>query len=342
MNRNNEIGSEFSIVKREQCNGLKSPILYNENLVFSGRTAIETIIRNVSIKSIAFPSYCCESMLVPFRVAGIEVCFYDVYYDNGLKIDLSVSDDVDSLLWCNYFGFSQEMLDLKEYKKCGGIIIEDITHSIMSKEQYHEQSDYLVASLRKWEPLICGGYCASVNGDLKYRPNKIPPKEYISLKKSAMELKSIYLENGDESLKPRFLSLFKKANEWLAENYSGLSIDDESKEYLSKVNADEHYSIRRKNAVVLYEGLSQIEGIVPLFRFEDMDCPLFVPVIIETGKRDQIRNKLTENKIYCPVHWPKPNAECKSNLYDVELSLICDQRYNSSDMERIISVLKSI
>jgi hypothetical protein len=181
-----------------------------------------------------------------------------------------------------------------------------------------------------------------VNGDLKYRPNKIPPKEYISLKKSAMELKSIYLENGDESLKPRFLSLFKKANEWLAENYSGLSIDDESKEYLSKVNADEHYSIRRKNAVVLYEGLSQIEGIVPLFRFEDMDCPLFVPVIIETGKRDQIRNKLTENKIYCPVHWPKPNAECKSNLYDVELSLICDQRYNSSDMERIISVLKSI
>lgn len=335
-----EIGSEFHYSTMECENGLS---LYNPGVfVFSGRTAIETIIRNTSIKSIIFPSYCCDSMLVPFRAAGIDISFYDVFYDNGLRFDLSISDDADALLWCNYFGFSHEMPDLAEFKKRDGIIIEDITHSIMSKKQYHEQSDYLVASLRKWEPIISGGYCASVHGDLKCQSDKSPMEEFISLKKSAMEMKSIYLENGDEALKPKFLSLFKKANEWLAENYSGFSIDDESKEYLSKINAEEHYRIRRNNANVLYEGLSQIEGIIPLFKPDDIDCPLFVPVIIGNGKRDLIRKKLTENKIYCPVHWPKPNAECKSNLYDVELSLICDQRYNSSDMERILYVLKSI
>lgn len=29
----------------------------------------------------------------------------------------------------------------------------------------------------------------------------------------------------------------------------------------------------------------------------------------------------------------------RSNLYDMELSLICDQRYDESDMEKIVSVL---
>ena len=70
-----------------------------------------------------------------------------------------------------------------------------------------------------------------------------------------------------------------------------------------------------------------------------MDCPLFVPVLLEN--RDKVRKHLTENKIYCPVHWPKPEG-ADSNIYDMELSLICDQRYGVNDMERIVSVLSEV
>ena len=93
--------------------------------------------------------------------------------------------------------------------------------------------------------------------------------------------------------------------------------------------------IRRSNAHVLYKGL---DGLIQfLFSEEDMDCPLFVPVLLE--HRDQIRQVMIDNKIYCPVHWPKPDG-CNSNLYDMELSLICDQRYGEEDMMRIVKVLK--
>ena len=167
-----------------------------------------------------------------------------------------------------------------------------------------------------------------------------PPIEFVHLKKNAMMLKSKYLETGNESLKPEFLSMFKEANEWLANNYSGLSIDEESEKILNCIDADKERSMRRNNAKAIYDGIKEIDYIRPMFRIDDMDCPLFVPVIIDRDLRDKVRKKLIDNKIYCPVHWPRPNADCNSNLYDMELSLICDQRYNESDMQRIISVLK--
>ena len=65
---------------------------------------------------------------------------------------------------------------------------------------------------------------------------------------------------------------------------------------------------------------------------------MFVPIIVPNGKRDALRRHLIRNEIYCPVHWPRPEG-CVSNLYDGELSLICDQRYGIEDMDRLISTL---
>ena len=99
--------------------------------------------------------------------------------------------------------------------------------------------------------------------------------------------------------------------------------------------------IRRKNAKILHDGLKRHQDISFLFNVEQMDCPIFVPIIVKNGKRDYFRKILIENKIYCPIHWPKPNATCNSNIYDSELSLICDQRYNEFDMKRIIEILNN-
>lgn len=40
-------------------------------------------------------------------------------------------------------------------------MIEDSTHSILSTRAYSEESDFVVASLRKWFPIISGGICLS-------------------------------------------------------------------------------------------------------------------------------------------------------------------------------------
>ena len=120
------------------------------------------------------------------------------------------------------------------------------------------------------------------------------------------------------------------------------NIDDEySKQIFLNADYQKQRNIRINNARILYEGLESNQDISFLFPIHRMDCPLFVPVIIANGKRDVIRKKLIDNRIYCPVHWPHPNAECQSNLYEVELSLICDQRYNEDDMQRIVEVLNN-
>ena len=317
-----EIGSEFQRMPIESGRGLTFP--RSGSFVFSGRTAIEAVLKQLPDAHTALlPSYCCDSMIEPFRSAGKKIDFYDVNWDDGITI--AVEDTADIILWCNYFGFKNKMPSLD------GVIIEDITHSLLSEVQCHQTASYLVASLRKWEPTNCGGYCSvEVKGTE-------PPEEFIRLKSSAMELKAQYLRDLDPVKKPQFLQMFADSNRWLAKHYSGLGIDSRSRMYFSSINMEKQREIRRKNAHVLYEGLKS--KVRFLFPEEDMDCPLFVPIL--TKNRDDIRRHLTKKEIYCPVHWPKPEG-CESNIYDMELSLVCDQRYGIKDMERIVSALSEM
>lgn len=338
-----EIGSEFPWNGGEKYLQTHNQCFDSGVLVFSGRTAIETVLKNEpSIRKAMLPAYCCDSMIEPFRRAGIELLFYPVFYEDRLKIELSIPDDVDCLLWCNYFGFKSEIPDLNRFVSRGGIIIEDITHSLFSEKSFHEQSHYLVASVRKWEPVLSGGYCVSRKGTLTMYPTEKPTLSFLDSKMAAMRMKKMYLDGCYSVDKEQFLQMFSQSNHWLAENYSGLAIDSYSKEVLMNADIQSHGEVRRHNARVLYEELKNNQKIRFMFEIEQMDCPLFVPVLIEIEKRDAVRKKLIENQIYCPVHWPRPNASCESNLYDMELSLICDQRYKIEDMHRVADVLRNV
>ena len=331
-----EIGSEFHRIPRDNGSGLCYPA--SPLFTFSGRTAIETILKEMpGIKKALLPSYCCDSVLEPFRRAGVELGFYPVNYKNGLKIDVEIPKDIELFFWCNYFGFHTKMPDMKHFIEDGGVIVEDITHSLLSDYPCHIETNYLVASLRKWEPLYSGGYCASMQGKLHSELSVPPPLEFLQKKQKAMELKAAYLEDGDEEKKRSFLHLFEESNSWVSENYSGLMIDDQSRDYLAHSDIKKHKQARRQNAEALYKGL---DGIVQfLFPMEEMDCPLFVPIILPQD-RNRLRQVLIREQIYCPIHWPHPKDNCESNLYEIELSLICDQRYTELDMQRIINVIR--
>ncbi|WP_295218806.1 hypothetical protein [Ruminococcus sp.] len=338
-----EIGSEFyySETKHVKAN---SALCWGNcfNFVFSGRTAIETVLRNEkNVRKAMLPSYCCDSMIEPFRQAGIEVCFYPVYFDKNITFKIDIPNDVDCLLWCNYFGFKLSMPYLDEFKERGGIVIEDITHSFLSMKQFHKTSDYLVASLRKWEPVLCGGYFAvrkSIALDFELEQ---PPETFLNKKMKAMKMKGQYLSGDSDIDKSTFLNAFSESNEWLAKHYSCLAIDEYSRKILLNVDYQKQRKIRISNARILYKGLEFNQDVSFLFPIDSMDCPLFIPVVIAPGKRNAIRKKLIDNQIYCPVHWPHPSASCQSNLYEMELSLICDQRYSEDDMQRIVDVLNN-
>lgn len=338
-----EIGSEYHyeplIHKMEQVHSMFE--VADDTYTFSGRTALETVLLNLfRIRKALLPSYCCDSMVAPFRAANIEVEYYDVYWDTGFNIKCEIKNDIDLILWCNYFGFRQEMPDFNYFIARGGIVIEDVTHSYLSNSPLHSQSQYIIASIRKWFPLLCGGYCASRIGKLQHKPNIEVPIEYVEMKMLAMKQKAAYLNDGDKALKEQYLQNFSWSNHWLTEHYSELKIDPESREYLDAIDVVNVRNKRIENASIIYKYLYEQKRFLPIFHKSDMDCPLFVPIICETKtERDEIRQKLIAEKIYCPVHWPKPNCKCQSNLYDLELSLICDQRYDIDDIKRMMEII---
>lgn len=336
-----EIGSEFWETPVGNGEGIIKPNnIIDEQFVFSGRTAIDLILKTEqNIRKAMLPSYICESVITPFLDANIEVSFYQVECRNGMVFDLNIEPDTDCLFWCNYFGYKSQMPDLSNFIKRGGIVIEDITHSYFSKQQSNEQSHYLLASLRKWEPVICGGYCASRKKAFESESLRSPSKVYIKKKQDAMRLKRKYLFSKKEVDKNDYLTMFSESNKWLSKNFSSLLIDDFSLEYFSHIDYQKEYEKRRYNAMILHENLKGHDDIELLFEADEMDCPLFVPIIIRNGLRDIVQRRLIENDIYCPVHWAKPNMNCNSNLYEMEISLICDQRYEKRDMQRIIDIL---
>ena len=57
-----------------------------------------------------------------------------------------------------------------------------------------------------------------------------------------------------------------------------------------------------------------------------------------------LRRALISQAIYCPVHWPESPLHRLDGrerfIYQNELSLVCDQRYDETDMQRTVDAIR--
>lgn len=324
-----EIGSEFWDV----------PVIEQQNNLFpestqwflSGRSALQAIIKDLGdARSVALPSWCCDSMIQPFSDAGFEVSFYPVYFDRQLVQEMDLRSDV--LFLMDYFGYQSPASDLRGYK---GIVIRDITHSLFSAN--YADADYYFGSLRKWCGVWTGGYAWTDDGH-RLAAGKLDKGEYVTLRTRAMEEKKDYIEGkrGDKE----YLKVFEAAENCL--DTAGIAPAVSRDVSLARhLDVEKIRQSRRTNADVLRNAFADwlIFPEVSL-----TDTPMFVPVLVPDGKRDMLRRYLIKNEIYCPVHWPiseyhKPDERSES-IYKNELSLVCDQRYTIDDMNRMVQTIE--
>lgn len=337
-----EIGSEFwleqepaAVSQRDGC------------YVLSGRTAIDLIIQDIAkmrpVRSVYMPAWCCDSMLAPFVARGIDIKFYDISLAESADIAEILCDlcgfRVNICYVTNYFGYENTLPveTVKMFKEQGATILYDRTHSfLMEDDPYLALADYSFASIRKWMGVIGG---AVVNGVGKY---ELKPYSYLDCKEKAMRMKKTFIE-GDTSIdKQTFLNLYSEFGHHLAEDYQNYKMDNLSYAIYKTEDLSAMRRKRRENAKYLHENL---KGVKFIGNLSNNAVPLFVPIFFETTEqRNAIRKKLIEAQIYCPIHWPKPAqlpADFVANrLYDTELSLICDQRYDINDMKRIIETIQ--
>ena len=263
--------------------------------------------------------------------AGWKYQFFDL--DDALHIDLKQPINLNNfgaIILVNYFGLIELNEDIRYIRNIAPhlIIIEDDVQAFYDLDNMN--ADYAFTSLRKWFPCPDGGVVRKTGGAV----DKITEgKSLWSQYKLAGNLLKSYAQYIHDSIS---LALLDKGEELLDHEYLS-ECSEASKTIFSNLNFDEIALKRKANAKILHEGLEKL-GINHLYN--ENSVPLFIPIFIDN--RDELRKMFFNNNIFTPKHWPKVNGELNgtSPLYDTELSLICDQRYDEEDMIRQIEVLK--
>lgn len=328
-----EIGSEFwDVPVTEKKNTLFSK---NVNWYLSGRVALRAIIQDIKsraeIHTVAVPSWCCHTMIEPFVEAGIEVSLYPVYYQNGLVQEIDYEKDL--LFVMDYFGYSGRQLGLSGYQ---GIIIRDMTHSIFSA--LYSDADYYFGSLRKWCGVWTGGYAWARDGHGLFIGSS-DDFGYTALRAKAMWLKNSYIYGlGIED--KGYLRIYGEAEVRLG--HVGICSGAERDiDLIQRIDVEGIRKRRSQNAKVLQDSFADWL-LFP--EMKDTDCPMFVPIFVPGGKRNELREYLIQHEIYCPVHWSVSKYhkidEKVGHIYKNELSLVCDQRYEEEDMYRIVKIIR--
>lgn len=353
-----EMGSEYWLDKiPEGASGIPSWLKERGavSLVSSGRGAICSALKVAAKKGFhraLLPSYLCRAMIAPFESMGFSVDFYSI--DNSFKCNV---DEIRAqclkapsvLFHMGFFGFetnAELKTKLSELRENNTFVIEDVTHTLFSNF-LSSNSDFEVASLRKWVGIPSGGAIFSSNHALIGDEHGIH-EELVDVRLKALLLKGEYLRSGNVSKKKRYLKLFSQGEDILDEDAKIYSIDPYSVAILKMVDSDTLISRRRSNYNFLSQHLLSTKKVTPAFKgLSENVCPMFFPVFVKKG-RDDVKKALIENNLYCTSHWPvygKLNEGINSKsryLYDNMISIPCDQRYELEKMTYFAELLTRV
>lgn len=315
----------------------------------SGRCANYYALKDISItdtkKTAYVPAYTCETVLAPFKKAGYELIFYEIRKDMTPVFEESVLDQISVINLCGYYGFCN--YDRKFIKKCsekGITIIEDITHSVFSSDGIDPLCDYIVGSMRKWIGVLSGGFAIKTKGHFSSK-SIAENHTHLLLREKAMKLREI-APNDEKKIEAAY-QMFWDAEMMLREIFDAHRSDDKSIAILKTYDYDTLKKKRRENYQYLADHLKLGKGLEAVFPKLTKEA---VPSHFSfyTKDREKIQNYLRKNRILSSVYWPKdPDLNLddfpdSAYIYDHILSVPCDQRYNSSHMEYICSILNSM
>ncbi len=331
------IGGEFEIDLGTKRNGFASmPDTY---YYASGRAALYQILKSLQGKQtkVWFPDYLCHTMVEAAMKAGFEYDFYalnDKFLATAESLDHKGFKDGGLVLLINYFGLQ----DLRETAKCikesypNAVIIEDDVQAYFSfAEGNNPNADYRFTSLRKTLAVPDGGLVYTK----ATMPQATDPNTFVFYKIEAGVMK---MNRSRENIKDEdYLALFEKGSELIDENYESV-MSHESEMLYAGTGIQSVKQRRRENAAFLLQGLKTL-GIKPLIEVPESVVPLHIPIYLDN--RNEVRKRMFQNEIYCPVHWPTEGISLNkgNEMAEHELSLIVDQRYGINDMEEILKKL---
>lgn len=331
-----EMEFDLSILNRH----IVGDFIGNGVLYSSGRNALYAILESLkkrNIGRILLPDYLCSSVVMTVMSAGFKYKFYSLTEEllPNCK-DIESKTDNDAILIINYFGLQDLSESIGRIKRIvpEAVIVEDDVQAFYNFIESDNLADYSFTSLRKWFAVPDGGVAKSLNFDL-LEPNG--RNLFGEIKLSGLVLKGLRKTLG--SIDNTYLNLLKEGEDLINASISSPCME-------ITINAMERTDVKRlalmrkRNAGLMISGLAEL-GLTPIIKPISESVPFFIPLVLED--RDRVRHKLFEHDIFCPVHWPLDGLEVERGKYmaEHELSMIIDQRYGVTDINRILEILST-
>lgn len=353
-----EIGSEFNLNISEKKSVYNNRTLQRHCWDFaytrSGREAIGFILDDINpnTRTAILPAYICRSMLEPFVSRGYTVKYFGI--DDNFNPDIKELESLlklkpDIILVIDWFGMdkNKEVVSLTRQYSKEMIVLSDCTHNYFN-DSLPIDTDFIIASLRKWLPLPDGGIAINCKSKFKNKLEYIE-NSFVDKRIKAMLMKTEYLNTGEKGLKSEFRKLLSEAEGILNIkdlSTSPLRISPLSLSLLNQTDLSFMKMKRRENFNVLSTLIDREIGI-PIINnsIKNFECPFSFPIIVKNN-REKLQLWLAKNDIYCQVLWPLPgeiytNYKTASYLSYNMLSIPCDQRYSKDDMEYIAELINS-
>jgi len=333
------IGGMFGLEAVPNPNHSPPPFLNDRDILLANaRSGISLLVELLSPPQVWMPSYLCGSMLKATGKRRMTAKFYEVNYDLAIP-SLEWLDDVrpnDLIVLIDYFGFPCDASCATAAKDQGAWILEDACQALLSKS-VGQLADFVLFGPRKFLGVPDGGIL-TLDHRIEFDGIKLtsPPAEWWLKALSARVLRREFDLHGGSR---RWFEVFQEAE---AENPIGHYAMSELSRILLTHSFD--YSTIAQRRVENFRFLANALSDIALF-------PTFLPSVVPLGfpirvkNRDPVRQTLFDHGIYPPVHWPiqdiVPGKFRDSHRLAAEImTLPCDQRYDSSDMERMARLVR--
>lgn len=316
-----EIGGYFQLELQQKKQSFYDSLLH----LNSGRSALMYILKARKYSKIYIPYFTCDAVLKPIVNLKISYEFYDVNNDLEPIFDFDIVKDNEAVILTNYFGIKSKYIS-RSYNKTKNIIVDN-AQALFSKPINEIDTFY---SPRKFMGIPDGGLLSST---IKY--DEIL-EQGISYDKMIHLLKRI-----DLGAQAAYLD-FQKVESML-EREEIMKMSHLTKSLLSSIDFEFVKEKRIENYTFLHNQLKQ---------FNDLNLELStecVPLVypFKTQRTNEIRNLLLNENIFCAKYWPNVLDWCNENENSYKLTqeiiaIPIDQRYEQSQMDQIIKLIKTV
>lgn len=238
----------------------------------------------------------------------------------------------DLVVVIHYFGFANRDFPAAEVSSKGALLVEDASQALFLPQQF-SQSACVVYSPRKFLAVPESGIMVSKgNTGTETVALAAPPYAWWKSAIAMMQKRHDFDLTGGNN---EWFSLFQQIESQFP--LGSYNASDLSKMLLTCGVDYESIRVRRRENYLRLLGNLEKYALFPQIAQDTV--PVGFPVLVDPSRRDYILRCLYEKRIYPPVHWRihgvvPSEFQTSHTTSNSIMTLICDQRYTSDDMDR--------